>query len=101
MEEQIADALGPDLDFVQLVGSSLAEDEESAAAVQYTISVAVSDVEDAYALLHERKEMFSHLVGQYYDALESLPVPQSLDRSGGTSEAEEEEENFDLFEAEG
>lgn len=96
--EEIAAALGPDSEFIKLVGSPLAEDDDSAVAIQYTISVAEPDVEDGYALLYERKEMFTHLVGQYIVNMESLPSPVSVTETSDTALEDAESENFDVWE---
>jgi hypothetical protein len=96
--EQIADSLGLDSAFVQLVSAPLAGDEDSAVAIQYAISVTISDIEDGYALLYERKEKLGALMGQYAGSLDLLPIPVSLSRSGQESVREEECEDFDVFE---
>ena len=96
--EQIAKSLGPDSPFVQLVGSPLAGDEESAAAIQYTISVTATDVEDGYALLYERKEMFGLLLGQYWTELYNLPVPHFDNEVDDALGEKDESENWDIFE---
>ena len=99
--EQIADSLGPDSAFVQLVSAPLAGDKNSAAAIQYAISVTIVDAEDGYALLYERKEQLRPLVGQYAGYLDNLPRPEPLSRSREESVGEEESENFDIFEIDG
>jgi hypothetical protein len=96
--DQIAHSLGPDSPFVQLVGSPLAGDEESAVAIQYTISVTGSDVQDGYALLYERKEMFGHLLGQYRTELDNLPVPHFDSEIDDAPGEKDESENWDIFE---
>lgn len=97
--EQIADALGPDSSFVQLVGSPLADGEEAAAEIQYTISVVTSDVEDGYSLLWERREMFVHLLGAYSAGLDGLPIPSNYNDEEKPAVDQDEKENFDTFEA--
>lgn len=99
--DQVADALGPGSKFVQLVGSPLAADEDSAAEVQYMISVAAEDVKDGYALLYLRKEMLAHLLGQYSVGLEALPLPENvIEQEGAVAAGDDASENFDLFETE-
>ena len=98
--EQVANSLGPKSDFVQLVGDPLAGDEESAAAIHAVISVTVTDVEDGYRLLYERKEMFGLLLGQYAAKLDDLPAPLCVDSGRDCEIAKDEDQNFDLFEAE-
>jgi hypothetical protein len=99
--EDVADSLGPDSPFVQLVSSPLASDEDSAVAIQYAISVTASNVEDGYALLYERKEKLGVLMGEYAGNLDNLRIPASLSRGLEENAREEESEDFDVFEEDG
>ena len=74
--EQVAESLGPETEFVQLM-ASLGEDEEAVAAIAYTISVDAPAVESGYALLYERKEQLGKLTGVYAAIIAQLPTPGS------------------------
>lgn len=98
--EHVADSLGPDSAIVQFIAHALSNgDDESAAAIRDMISVTISNVEEGYALLYERKETFAGLIGQYAACLETLPLPRSSMTSLEEPVVEEEEEDFDTFES--
>ena len=97
--EQVASSLGPDSAFIQWMASPLAEDDESAAEIANLISVDVSDLWSGYALLYERRDQLSALVGQYATDFANLPSPEYS--SGDQNEldvVEEAEEDLDVYE---
>ena len=86
--EKIAEALGPESDFIQELVASWGVDEATAAEIQYIISVVPEDVEEAYGLLYERRDQLGELVGQYAVVLVDLPKPWEEQAEG---EREEED----------
>jgi hypothetical protein len=113
---QVAASLAPDSEFVQLTAAPLAEDEETALAIQEAISVSLEDVMDGYRLLYDRRAALKEVVGEYEKEISSLPPPdvglenghiEDSYREGGDTVAEEAvaeeqvaDDDFDLFDEE-
>lgn len=95
--EQIAESLGPESEFIQQMAMPLVEDEESAAAIPYLVSIDTNDAENGYNLLYQRRTQLTALVGQYASAMEELPSPTSLVEKDEPPEDRDEEENLDTF----
>jgi hypothetical protein len=84
--EQVAASLAPDSEFVQLTAAPLAENEETAWAIQEAISVSLKDVTDGYRLLYDRRDALKEVVGKYEVEISKLPSPDVGLENGYTEE---------------